>query len=310
MAKGIKKISIIGSGGVGAGLAYNLISRLSFEKLVLVDIAKGLARGVGLDLEDTRGFLGFNTQIIGTEDFSKIKNSDIVVITAGIARKKGMSRLDLLKINASIAKETAKKIRRYSPGAIVIVVTNPLDVITYIVAKETKFNRKRVLGMGSSLDTSRLLNILHKRTKRSVSSMEGFVFGTHSKDMIVSPARISISGKSLAKFLKTKDIATVVDNVKLRGAEIVSFLKTKSAHFAPSLACCNLIEAIAHDKNEIIPVSANLNGEYGVKGVCLGVPCAINRSGIEKILPLKLTKKEKSQIQKAGKLFKECMTSL
>lgn len=306
----VKKISIIGSGAVGAGLAYNLLSRISFKELVLIDIAKGLAKGVSLDLEDTRGFLGFNTKISGSANISKIKGSDIVVITAGIARKKGMSRADLLKINAAITKEAAKKIRLYAPSAIVIVVTNPLDVITYIVRKYTKFNRKRVIGMGSSLDTSRLLNILHKRLKISTDSMEAFVFGPHSKDMIVSSKRIKVKGKSLDGFLKAKGKREVADSVKLRGAEIVAALKTKSAHFAPSLACCSLIEAIAYNKNEVIPVSVELNGEYGAKNMCLGIPCIINRDGIARVLSISLTREEKHQIQKAKKLFKECMMSL
>lgn len=306
----VRKISIIGSGAVGAGLAYNLLSRLSFKELVLIDIAPGLARGVSLDLEDTRGFLGFNTKVSGSENIAKIKGSDIVVITAGIARKKGMTRADLLKINAAIAKETAKKIRLYAPGAIVIAVTNPLDVITYIVRKYTKFSRKRVIGMGSSLDTSRLLNILHKRLKISTTSMEAFVFGPHSKDMIVSPKRIKVKGKNLSGLLKSKEARVVADSVKLRGAEIVAALKTKSAHFAPSLSCCNLIEAIALNKNEVIPVSVELAGEYGMKDMCTGTPCVINRDGISKVLSINLTQDEKKQIQKAKKLFKECMMSL
>lgn len=303
----VKKISIIGAGGVGSTLAFDILNRIPPEELVLVDIAEDLAKGVVLDLEDSRGFLGFSTAISGGKEYSLIKNSDIVVITAGVARKEGMRRLDLLKINAGIAKDISHKIKKLSPSSIIIVITNPLDFITYIVVKETKFVREKVLGMGSSLDTSRLFNFLYKLKGIALKSLEGFVFGTHSKDMIISPKRITLKGKNLSKVLKKEEIENLKQRTQLRGAEIVGFLKEKSAHFAPALACCALIEAIVQDKNEIIPVSVLLNGEYGLKDICLGVPCVINRKGVDRIIEIKLTSQEKKELQKTEKLFKECM---
>ena len=305
--KGIKKISIIGAGGVGSTLAFNVLAWLAPKELVLIDIYEDLAKGVALDLEDTRGFLGFSTKVRASKNYSLISNSDIVIFTAGIARKKGMTRLDLLKINSGVAKDVSKKIKKLARSAIVIVVTNPLDFITYVVTKETKFNRQRVIGMGSSLDTSRLLNILHKTTKAPVSSLEGFAYGPHSKDMIIPLQRIKVKGKSIAAASKRLSPNQIRERTQLRGAEIVGFLKNRSANFAPALSCCSLIEAIAKDANVVIPVSVYLRGEYGLNNICLGVPCLINRKGADKIIEMKLSADEKKELKKAEKLFKQCL---
>ncbi|MBU1122919.1 MAG: malate dehydrogenase [Candidatus Omnitrophica bacterium] len=299
----VKKISIIGSGAVGSSLAFCLLSKLNLEELNLIDIADGLAKGVALDLEDTRGILGFSTQVRGGSDFSLIKDSDIVVITAGIARKDGMTRADLLKINGTVAKDVSQKIKEFAFGAIVITVTNPLDLITYIVYKETGFSRNKVFGMGSSLDTSRFLNILYKEMKISADSVEGFVYGPHSKDMIVDLSKVKVSGQNLDRFLDKKKIDSIKQKVQLRGAEIVKCLKTRSAHFAPSLACFSLIEAIDRDSNKIIPVSVVLQGEYGLSDVCMGVPCVINKKGIEKIIEIEVSNEDKSELKKVKDAF-------
>ena len=305
--KEIKKISIIGAGGVGSTLAFNVLAWLAPKELVLIDINEDLAKGVALDLEDTRGFLGFSTKVRASKNYSLISNSDIVIFTAGIARRKGMTRLDLLRINSGVAKDVSKKIKKFASSAIVIVVTNPLDFITYVVTKETKFNRQRVIGMGSSLDTSRLLNILHKTTKASVSSLEGFAYGPHSKDMIIPLQRIKVKGKCLRAVSKRLSPNQIRERTQLRGAEIVGFLKNRSANFAPALSCCSLIEAIVKDANVVIPVSVYLRGEYGLNNICLGVPCLINRKGADKIIEMKISPDEKKELKKAEKLFKQCM---
>ncbi len=305
--KEIKKISIIGAGGVGSTLAFNVLAWLAPKELVLIDINEDLAKGVALDLEDTRGFLGFSTKVRASKNYSLISNSDIVILTAGIARRKGMTRLDLLRINSGVAKDVSKKIKKFASLAIVIVVTNPLDFITYVVTKETKFNRQRVIGMGSSLDTSRLLNILHKTTKASISSLEGFAYGPHSKDMIIPLQRIKVKGKGLTTVSKRLSPNQIRERTQLRGAEIVGFLKNRSANFAPALSCCSLIEAIVKDANVVIPVSVHLRGEYGLNNICLGVPCLINRKGVDKIIEMKLSADEKKELKKAEKLFKQCL---
>lgn len=306
----VKKISIIGNGGVGASLAFHIVSRLNFEELVLVDISEDLAQGVALDLEDTRGFLGFSGKILGTRDSSHIIDSDIVVITAGLARREGMSRLDLLGTNAKIVSGICADIKKFCSSSIIIVVTNPLDFITYIVTKETGFLSTKVLGMGSSLDTSRLLNLLYKATGVSTDSLEAYVFGFHSNDMIVSDRRIRIKGENLSKFMDSEEIQDLKKRVRLRGAEIVSCLKNRSATFAPSLACYFLIDAIVNDKNIIIPVATVLKDAYGVNDVCVGVPCLINRNGIARIIEIDLTSEEKQEFEKISKLFSETKSAI
>lgn len=303
----INKISIVGAGGVGSTLGFTLLNRLAISELVMIDIASGLAEGLALDFEDCRGSLGFSTKINGSSNLSDLKDSDIVVITAGIARKKGMSRIDLLKINSQVAKDVASQVKKFSPQAIVIAVTNPLDIITYLVAKETKFPRQRIIGMGSSLDTSRLFNIIHNLTGVNTSSIGGFVYGQHSKDMIVEPKRITVGEKSFESLVDEKEAKAVVERVQLRGAEIVGFLKNGSARFGPAAACCRLIEAISDDKNELIPVSVLLEGEYGLNDICLGLPCIINGQGIAKVVEMDLSPQEKAALTKAEEVFKQCM---
>ncbi|UCD16085.1 MAG: malate dehydrogenase [Candidatus Omnitrophota bacterium] len=299
----VKKISIIGSGSVGSSLAFCLLTKLNLAELNLIDICADLAKGTALDLEDTRGILGFSTQVGAGDDFSLIKGSDIVVITAGVARRQGMNRLDLLKTNAAVAREVSKKIKELAGDALVIVVTNPLDLITYIVNKETGFPRTRVLGMGVSLDTSRLLNILYKETKLPPSSLEAFVYGVHSKDMIVDLSRAKATGEPLNKILDEQKMEDIKQKVRSRGAQIVGFLKTRSAHFAPSLACFSLIEAIVGDSDKVIAVSVLLNGEYGLTDVCMGVPCVINREGVKKIVEIELKRSDKEEIEKVKAAF-------
>jgi len=301
----VKKITVFGAGAVGSTLAYNLLTRLKFDELVLIDINGDMANGVRCDLEDTRGFLNFSTKITAGKDVSLMQDSDIIAFTAGVARKEGMTRMDLLKINGKIAKDTAEEIKKYAPDSIVVAVTNPLDVITYIFAHTLGFARNRVIGMGSSLDTSRMLNLLFNETGVVPSSLEGYVFGAHSEDMIVSLDRVRVKGESLDCFVDSIDEAAMAKRVKLRGAEIVGFLKNRSAYFAPALSAACLIEAIACNKNEIIPVAVFLDGEYGTKDICMGVPCVINRKGIDKIIEIKLGSEEKKEIKKIEKVFEE-----
>ncbi len=302
----IKKISIIGTGGVGSNLAFTILNKMSIDELVLVDIKQAQAEGIACDLEDTRGLLDFSTQIKATKNYSQIKDSDIVVFSAGLPRQQGMSRLGLLRLNADIARGAASAIKKYSSGSIVIVVTNPLDIISYLMLKETKFPRKRVMGMGSSLDTSRLLNILFKSNGVCVGSQQALVFGPHSKEMILNIDKTCYLGKKNNKQTEEE----IGNKVKLRGAKIVELFKNKSAVFAPSLACYKLIEAIAFNKNQMIPVSVLLKGEYGLSNICLGIPCLINRQGADKVIERKLTPSQMSKLKKAGLSLQKTLKSL
>ncbi len=295
----VKKISIIGAGGVGSNVAFNILNNLKIGQLVLLDINQSQAEAVAYDLEDTRGILDFSTKIKGAKHYSQIKGSDIIVFSAGVARKRGMSRLDLLRINADIAKKSALEIKKYSPESIIITITNPLDIITYLILKTAKFSPKKVIGMGPSLDTSRLLNLLSKETKTAASSHQAFVFGPHSKDMIANLSQVCLKNKKEVK-----------NAVKYRGAKIVELFKNKSAVFGPSLACCRLIEAIAYNKNQLIPVSVLLDGQYGLKDICLGTPCLINEAGVNKIIETKTTRAEKNQLKKIQHSLKETLNKI
>lgn len=301
----INKVSVVGAGAVGSTLAFHLFSRLPLAELVIVDIVGSLAKGVSLDIEDTRAFFNSSTKIEGTDDFCSIKDSDIVVITAGIARKEGMTRLDLLKINAKVAKDVSTYIKKHAKNSIVIVVTNPADLITYIVHKATGFPSNRVLGMGSSLDSARLLNILHKESGLSTASLEAFAFGLHNNTMVISENHIKIKGEPAEKFFNKDAIKKIQEKTALRGGEIVGYLKNRSANFAPSFSVFKLIKAIAENSNEIIPVSALLSGEYGLKDICLGLPCVINKNGISKIIEIELNVEEKEKITNAKEEFKQ-----
>ena len=303
----VKKISIIGSGGVGSNLAFNILSGLRIEELVLVDINQELAKGIGLDLEDTRLFLGFNTTIKGTDDFALIEDSDIVIIACGQTRKEGMERIDLLKANVEIARDVSYKIKQFSPHSIVIVVTNPVDFITYIVKKEIGGKRERVFGVGSSLDSARLVNLIYKETKVSANNIESCVIGLHNKEMIPLISQAKIRGIDINTFLNKDRLNFLKEKVSLRGAEIVGLLKKRSAYFAPALASYKIVEAIAKDKNEIICLSVYLNGEYGLNDVCMGVPCLINKEGIGKIFILDLNEEEKRKVLRVKDYFEECM---
>jgi len=305
----VKKISIIGSGSVGSTTAFHILANLNVKDLVLVDVAGDLARGIALDLEDTRLWLNFNTRIQGTSNINQIKNSDIVIITCGLARKEGMSRYDLFKTNSNIAKGVALEIKRLAPASIIIVVTNPLDLITYVVTKYSGFGRHRVMGMGSSLDSARLANLIYKRIGGGVacSDINTLVCGSHSKDMLAVMSLTKIRGMDVKKHLPFSAIKNLSDKVRLRGKEIVGFLKNRSAFFAPSLTCYKLVEAVARDKDVIMPVSVLLKGEYGLDGVCLGVPCIINRAGASRILTIELKVSEKKTLKKMRDVFLSCM---
>lgn len=299
----IRKISIIGAGGVGSNLAFNILSRLQISELVLLDINKDRAEAVACDLEDTRGFLDFATRIKAAKRYSQIKDSDIIIFTAGTVRKKGMNRQDLLKINGSIARESARQIRKYSPRSIIVAVTNPLDIITYLILKETGFSWKKVFGMGSSLDSGRLLHLLFEETGIAAGSQQAFVFGPHSKDMILYLEKES-------RFYQKEKHKEISHKVRFRGAKIVELHKNKSAVFGPAAACCRLIEAIAFDKNQIIPVSVLLRGEYRIKNVCLGMPCVVGREGVVRVIEKKLLGFQKKKLKQASLSFRQALKNL
>lgn len=285
------KISIIGAGNVG-GLTALRLAEAGFNDIVLVDIAKGKAEGKALDLEDAGATLKYNYCIQGTEDITKVKDSDIIIITAGLTRKPGMNREDLLNKNARILKEVCLGIKKVSADSIVIIVTNPIDLMTYLALKIIGSKPYKVFGMGISLDAARFTNLISKELNIPYTDIEAYVIGSHGEGMLPLPRFTMIKGMKLDEILEDKKIQALMKKTLERGHEIVSL--SGSAYFAPSQAITVMVKATALDEKRILGVSAYLNGEYNTKDICIGVPCRLGKEGIEQIIELDLNKEEKS----------------
>lgn len=298
------KISIIGAGNVG-GLTAMRLAEEGLADIILVDVAKGLCQGKAMDLEDARGILKYNYNIQGTDDINQIKDSDIIVITAGLARKPGMTRLDLLNKNSQILRDICLNIKRLSGNSIVITVTNPLDLMTYLALKVTGFKRNKVFGMGPTLDAARFSNLISRQLNIPATDIESCVIGPHGEGMLPLARFTSIKGVALDELINDKQIESLIEKTVMRGAEIVSLLGSGSAYFAPSAAISAMVKTIAKDQKRTLAVSAYLDGEYGVKGVCLGVPARLGRGGIEKIIELDLNKDEKKAFLKSAESIRK-----
>ncbi|MBU1998336.1 MAG: malate dehydrogenase [Candidatus Omnitrophota bacterium] len=293
------KISIIGAGNVGSTLAMR-IAQEDLGNIALIDIAPGLAAAKQFDIDDSRNILKADFNIKGSENIGDIHGSQIVVITAGLTRKPGMTREDLLLKNAQIIKNLSLEIKNSAPKAIVIVVTNPLDSMTYLCLKTTLFKSSHVFGMGASLDAARFANLISQELKVASSDIEAMVIGSHGETMLVLPRFTNIKETTLDKTTTSSKVEELVKRTKLRGQEIVSLLGSGSAYFAPSASIAELIRAIHFNQKRTLPVSAYLNGEYGIKDLCIGVPCVIGENGIEEIIELNLHSHEKAELQKSS----------
>ncbi len=298
------KISIIGAGNVGATTALR-IAQGRLGKVVLYDIVKGLAQGKCFDMEDAKALLKYEYDLTGTDDIHQLKNSDIIVITAGLARKPGMTREDLLSKNTQILKSICQNIKTLCPDAIIIVVTNPLDLMTYAAIRLTGFKPQRVLGMGITLDASRFANLISKELSVPITDIEAVVIGTHGEGMMPLASLTKVKGKPLTEAVHADKAAELIKRTGLRGAEIVSLLGSGSAYYAPSAAIAELVEIIVTNKKATVGVSAYLNGEYGIKDVCIGTLCKIGKNGIEKILEVDLDSEEKAAFLKSAESLKE-----
>jgi malate dehydrogenase len=303
------KISIIGAGNVGA-LSAMRIAQYGIGDILLVDIAKGIAQGKSLDLEDARAILKIDYNIKGADDINSIKDSDILVITAGLSRRPGMTREELLSKNAQILKEVCLNIKKLSPQGVVIVVTNPLDLMTYFALKITGFPRDRVLGMGISLDSSRFANLIAQELNLKPSEIDALVIGAHGEGMLPLVKHSKAKGVSLEGFLTKEKAASLVKKTVGRGAEIVSYLGSTSAFFAPSAAAAEMVKVIAKDEKKILGACAYLNGEYGIKDVCIGVPVRLGKSGIEKIIELDLSESEKKELLNSAESIRKLTEQL
>lgn len=290
------KISIIGAGNVGATTAYLAIAK-ELGDVTLVDIVEGVPQGKGLDMSEATPVLGVDAVIKGTNDYKDIKDSEIVVITAGVPRKPGMSRDDLLKINTNIVVSVSKNIKEYAPNAIVIVVSNPLDAMVYVASKVTGFPKNRIMGMAGVLDSTRFAYFIADELNVSVKNVNTMVLGGHGDQMIPLVRYAKIKGKPLSDYLSKEKIEKIVERTRKAGGEIVQYLKTGSAYFAPAASIVEMLDAILKDKGKILPCAAYLNGEYGVKGVYIGVPVKLGRNGVEKIIKMDLNREEKEAFE-------------
>jgi malate dehydrogenase len=293
-----KKVSIIGAGNVGATTAQ-LIVKSGIADVVLFDIVEGLPQGKALDLAEACPLWNSPSRIKGTNTFYDTTDSDIVVITAGLARKPGMSRSDLLHANANIVKEACKEIANTSQNAILIVVTNPMDVMAQLAWKITEFSCKRVIGMGGILDSSRLTAFLSWDLDISPEDVKAIVLGGHGDEMVPLSRFTTVKGIPITELLPKRKIDALIQRTRNGGAEIVALLKSGSAYYAPSASTFHMIKSILHDERRLLPCTVFLNGEYGVKDIYMGVPAILGKEGVERIVELKLTREERAQFRKS-----------
>lgn len=304
------RITVIGAGHVGATCAQRLAEQELAREVVLLDIVEGIPQGKGLDQWESAPIIGFDTRVIGTNSYDDAAGSEIFIVTAGIARKPGMSRDDLLKTNASIVESVSREIARVAPDAIVIVVSNPLDVMAYVALKTTGFPRERVIGMAGVLDTARYRSFIALEANVSIEDIQALVLGGHGDTMVPLASYTSISGIPLDQFLGQEAIDALTERTRKGGAEIVGHLKTGSAYYAPAAAAAQMAEAIVRDKRRILPCAAFLQGEYGHEGIFLGVPCKLGEGGLQEIVEVDLTDAEKAELASSAAAVSETMTTL
>ncbi|MEX1140671.1 MAG: malate dehydrogenase [Bacteroidota bacterium] len=304
------KITVIGAGNVGATAAQRIAEKELANEVVLIDVVEGLPQGKGLDMYESAPVEGFDAKVIGTNSYDQTANSDIILITAGIARKPGMSRDDLQNTNASIVKSVTEQAVAKSPGAIIIVVSNPLDVMTYVAKKVSGFERHRVIGMAGVLDSARFRTFISMELNVSVEDVSAFVLGGHGDTMVPLPRYSTVAGIPLPDLMDQATIDRLVKRTRDGGIEIVNHLKTGSAYYAPSAAAVEMIEAIVKDKKRILPCAAWLQGEYGQKDVYCGVPIKLGRNGMEEIIQIKLTPDEQAALNKSAADVKASIAKL
>jgi malate dehydrogenase len=306
----VNKITVVGAGNVGATAAQRVAEKELARTVVMVDVVEGVPQGKGLDQWQSAPIEGFDSRVIGTNGYEETVGSDVVIITAGIARKPGMSRDDLLNTNAGIVKQVAENIKRTSRDAIVIVVSNPLDVMAWVAKQVTGFPRERVIGMAGVLDTARYRAFLAEAIDVSVRDIQAMVLGGHGDTMVPLVSYTTVSGIPVTQFLDRARLDAIVDRTRNGGAEIVKHLKTGSAYYAPSAGAVEMAEAIVKDSRRVLPCSAWLEGEYGMRGLYLGVPCKLGRNGLEQIIEVELTPDERAALAKSADAVREPMKAV
>jgi malate dehydrogenase len=306
----LQKIAVVGAGNVGATAAQRIAEKHLARTVVMIDVVEGIPQGKGLDQWQSAPIEGFDSRVIGTNGYDAAAGAEVFVVTAGIARKPGMSRDDLVKTNAGIVGSVAREIKRVSPDSIIIVVSNPLDVMCYVAMKESGFPRERVIGMAGVLDTARYRAFLAEALDVSVEDIQAMVLGGHGDTMVPLVSYTTVSGIPVTQLLPADRLTPILDRTRNGGAEIVAFLKTGSAYYAPSAAAVQMVEAIALDKRRILPCSAWLAGEYGLRDVFCGVPCKLGRAGLERIIEVSLTDAERTALHASAEAVRATMVTL
>ena len=299
-----KKTTVVGAGFVGATTAQRIVDA-ELSDVVMIDILEGVTQGRGLDMLESSPVSGSDAHIIGTNEYRDTAGSDVVVITAGLPRKPGMSRDDLLMKNYNIVKEVTENVVRHSPNAILIVVSNPLDAMVQTAFKVSGFPKNRVIGMAGVLDSARMRTFIAMELKVSVENVHAFVLGGHGDDMVPLPRYSTVCGVPITELLSQEVIDRILDRTRKGGGEIVSLLKTGSAYYAPSAAIVEMVEAIYKDKKKILPCAAYLEGEYGIQGLYVGVPVKLGAKGVEQIIEIHLSNEERAQLQKSAASVQE-----
>ena len=303
------KIGIIGAGNVGATTAL-YVAQKELGDIALIDVVDGIPQGKGLDMLEAGPVLGYDSKIEGSSDFAGLEGSDIVVVTAGLARKPGMDRLDLLKKNAEIITSVTENIVKYAPDAQILMVSNPLDVMTYIALKISGFGRKRVYGQAGVLDCARYRSFIAMELGVSMGDTQAIILGGHGDTMVPLPRYTTVSGIPIAELLSQEAIDRIVQRTRDGGAEIVNYLKTGSAYYAPAASVVQMVESVLKGKNRVLPASVMLEGEYGLDNVCVGVPVKLGENGIEDIIELQLTDTERDELHASSAVYQESLSDL
>ncbi len=300
------KVSVIGAGNVGATLAQRVAEK-GYADVVLVDIVEGLPQGKGLDMLQTGPIIGSDARVIGTNSFEDTANSDIVAITSGVPRKPGMSRDDLVLTNMNIVKSVTEQVVKYSPKSILLMVANPLDAMTQLALHVSKFPRKRVIGQSGILDSARFRTFIAQELNVSVADVHACILGGHGDTMVAIPRLTTVGGIPVTELLPKETLDKIVERTVKGGGEIVALLKTGSAFYAPAAATAQMIKSILLDKKRILPCAVKLEGEYGIKGVVVGVPAKIGKDGMEQVIELKLTPDESAALKKSAEAVHELL---
>ena len=306
----MKKVTVVGAGKYGSMTALRVAEYNLASEVVMTDIVEGLPQGLALDINQSRFVEKFDTKVSGTNDYKETAESDVVVITAGLPRKPGMSRMDLLEVNAGIVTDVTKQILEHSEDPIIIVVTNPLDQMTTLTAEVSKLSKGRVIGQAGILDSSRFAYFISEKLNVKMSDVYALTLGSHGETMVPVPSLCTVSGEPLVDILSEKDIYELVKKTSEGGAEIVGLLKTGSAYFAPASSAATMVKSIISDSNEVFPVCAWLEGEYGINDVYLGVPAKLGKGGVTEVVEYDLTTTELDALREASKAVKDKVSEL